>query len=90
MGPNLILGETAGEIARELERFEAHLSGQGDFEMEPNGPLARALMRAEAELLVADALAMRVGTYQERSDGARRHDALLLVVSRMAEARRAA
>ena len=90
MGPNLILGEAAGDISRELERFEAHLAGEGGFEMEPNGPLARELLRAEAELLVADALAMRVGMYEPRSDGARRHDALLLVVSRMAEARRAA
>lgn len=90
MGANLILGETADEVARELTRFEAHLAGQGSFEIEPNGPLQRALMRAEAELLVADALAMRVGTYEPRTDGARRHDALLLVVSRMAEFRRAA
>jgi hypothetical protein len=90
MGPNLILGEAAGDIARELERFEAHLAGQGSFEIEPNGPLQRALMRAEAELLVADALAMRVGTYEARTDGARRHDALLLVVSRMAGHQRAA
>jgi hypothetical protein len=84
------LGEAAGDIARELERFESHLAGQGGFEMEPDGPLTRALMRAEAELLVADALAMQVGTYVPRTDGARRHDALLLVVSRLAEARRAA
>jgi hypothetical protein len=33
---------------------------------------------------------MWVGTYEPRTDGARRHDALLLVVSRMAGHRRAA
>jgi hypothetical protein len=90
MGANLILGETVDDLARELTRFEVHMDGRGTFELEPNGPMLRALMRAEAELLVADALAMRVGTYEQRTDSERRYDALLLVVSRMAESRRAA
>lgn len=86
----LIFGETADELGRELARFEGHLDGTFDLAIEAEGPFMRALLRAEAELLVADALAMQVGTYTERTPNERRADALAFVISRMHEHLRAA
>lgn len=89
---NLVLRELPESLLRELGRAE--LSGRDDndldLELEPNGPLMRALFRAEAELLVADALAMEAGTYEPREPDERRHDALLLIVHRLRSVQQAA
>ena len=89
---NLVLRELPESLLRELGR--AKLGGHGgsdvELELEPNGPLMRALFRAEAELLVADALAMEAGTYLPREPGERRHDALLLVLQRVRNVQQAA
>ena len=49
-------------------------------------PLGRALMRLEAELLVADAAALGTSGHEERTPPQRRHDALLLLAQRISEA----
>jgi hypothetical protein len=74
-----VLGESADEL-------RAAMNGPAD----PTGALARALMRAEAELLVADALAMKVGTYEDRTPDQRLADARLLIFHRLEEVTRAA
>jgi hypothetical protein len=83
---NLVLRELPESLLRELRA--AHLTntdGSTDREiaLEAGGPLMRALFRAEAELLVADALAMESGTWVPREPAERRHDALLLVLQRL-------
>jgi hypothetical protein len=94
MSSNLILGESADEICQALLGLDLAVRADGTSTLkgavEPGGPLVRALMRAEAELLVADALAMRVGTYLDRTPAQRRHDALMLVMHRVRELGRAA
>ena len=83
---NLVLRELPESLLRELQRVDLRRrrdSADFDLELEPQGPLMRALFRAEAELLVADALAMEAGTYVWRDPGERRHDALLLILSRL-------
>jgi len=94
MSSNLIMGESADDIVTEMRQMNitkrvdgtARLDGAVDSE----GPFVRALMRAEAELLVADAAAMSFGTYKDRTPDQRRHDALLLILHRMEEHARAA
>ena len=76
-----VFGEDADDIRRAL-----HAGAPAD----PTGPLTRALLRAEAELLAADAAAMAFGTYVERPARRRRLDALDLVVHRLEEPSRAA
>jgi hypothetical protein len=86
------MGESADEILDALSQLDLNVrpdrSAWGDVVL--TGPLIRALMRAEAELLVADAAAMQFGTYEERTPAQRRHDALLLIVHRLREHARAA
>jgi hypothetical protein len=94
MSSNLILGESADEICEALLGMDLQLRPRGtarlNGKVDATGPLVRALLRAEAELLVADALAMKVGTYEERTPAQRRADALMLVTHRTAEVTRAA
>ncbi len=48
------------------------------------GPsVVRALMRLEAELLIADAGALAAGATLDRTDGQRRADAFMLLIERM-------
>jgi hypothetical protein len=47
-------------------------------------PLGRALMRIEAELLVADAATVGTAQHEERTPPQRRHDALVLLAQRIA------
>jgi hypothetical protein len=51
-----------------------------------DGAVMRALHRAEAELLVADAEAMRAGAYRHRTPGQRRADDFVLVFERLRDA----
>ncbi|WP_375482006.1 hypothetical protein [uncultured Jatrophihabitans sp.] len=85
---NLVLRELPESLRRELGRVDLTRRGgrSPDVEvvLDAGGPLMRALFRAEAELLVADALAMESGTYVARDPDERRHDALLLVLQRLA------
>jgi hypothetical protein len=94
MSSNLIMGESADDIVTEMRQMKlskyADGSGQLDGAVDSEGPFVRALMRAEAELLVADAAAMSFGTYEDRTPDERRHDALLLILHRMEEHARAA
>ena len=91
---NLVLRELPESLLRELQRVELQprrdSGADYDLELEPQGPLMRALFRAEAELLAADALAMEAGTYAERTPDQRRHDALLLILSRLRYVQQAA
>ena len=83
----MVLRELPESLLRELQRVELQPRRGGvtdfDLELEPRGPLMRAIFRAEAELLVADALAMEAGTYVDRTPDQRRHDALLLILHRL-------
>lgn len=80
MGANWVLGERADELMDDLR------PGNGV----PTGPMTRALLRAEAELMVADAAAMQFGTYRPRTVEQRRADALALVRHRLGEVAQAA
>jgi hypothetical protein len=48
------------------------------------GPFRRAMMRAEAELLLEDAEALQSGTYEDRTPEQRAADALVRLVDTMA------
>lgn len=92
-----VFGEPVDLLLDALRRFESEPNGEGrvtvhaDLPPEPGGALVRALMRAEAELLVRDAA--RIGT--DGSDVAwdeeRSTAALFLLLGRLQrEQRRAA
>jgi hypothetical protein len=91
---NLVLRELPESLLREVAQVELtdRPDGGGDYflELEPGGPLMRAIFRAEAELLVADALAMESGNYVPRDSDERRHDALLLILHRLRAVQRTA
>ncbi len=84
---NLVLRELPESLLRELgsAQLSRPSAGQPDVQLtlEQGGPLMRALLRAEAELMVADALAMESGTYVHREPDERRHDAMLLILARL-------
>ncbi|WP_375497883.1 hypothetical protein [uncultured Jatrophihabitans sp.] len=83
---NLVLRELPESLRRELQQAQLTTpqdSAHREIALEAGGPLMRALFRAEAELLVADALAMESGTWVPREPDERRHDALLLVLQRL-------
>jgi hypothetical protein len=90
MSDLMVLGERCGDLAAELSGLElemlpgdlARLSGK----VAVDGPLMRAMHRAEAELLLADAAAMAAGRYAHRTSEQRRHDAFLVLVGRLIEA----
>ncbi len=88
---NLVLRELPESLLRELQRCDLRRrDADVELALEAQGPLMRALLRAEAELLVADALAMEAGTYVERDPGERRHDALQLILQRLRHVQQAA
>ena len=84
---NLVLRELPESLRRELQEAQVIHRRKGsadvDLVIEGSGPLMRALLRAEAELMVADALAMEAGTYVHRTTDERRHDALQLIFARL-------
>lgn len=90
MRDTIVLGERAGDLADELLGLDlslhsdmtATVSGQ----MRMDGPLWRAILRAEAELLLADAEAMAAGRYEGRTQDRRRTDAFVLVAERLGQA----
>ncbi|MGH8859945.1 MAG: hypothetical protein ACRDVG_01715 [Jatrophihabitantaceae bacterium] len=79
-----VFGEPAAEIAATMSTFVRHSVKNGRVKIsgtsDGSGPFLRAMYRAEAELLRADADAMADGTYEHRTPAQRRHDALLLIV----------
>ena len=88
----IVLGERAGDIADELLgldiSFHSDMTATVSGRMQMNGPLWRAILRAEAELLRADADAMAAGRYEGRTQDRRRTDAFVLVAARLGQAAR--
>jgi hypothetical protein len=86
----LVLGERFDDVGDELVGFDVEWRDDGRAEvtgrMSADGALMRALCRAEAELLLADADAMAAGTYRGRTPDQRRADAFVLVAERLGEA----
>jgi len=86
----IVLGERCGDIADELLgldiSFHSDMTATVSGQMQMNGPLWRAILRAEAELLLADADAMAAGRYGGRTQDRRRTDAFVLVAERLGEA----
>ena len=80
----------AGDIADEMlgldVGFHPDVTATVSGQMQMNGPLWRAILRAEAELSLADADAMAAGRYEGRTQDQRRTDAFVLVAERLGEA----
>jgi hypothetical protein len=89
---DLLYGERIDDVVPALKAlFDAgSIDEDGMFaysvELPPavGGPLCRAMMRAEAELLLEDAEALRFGTYEDRTPEQRAADALVRLVDTMA------
>jgi hypothetical protein len=86
----IVLGERAGDLADEMlgldVSFHPDMTATVSGKLKMDGPLMRAFLRAEAELLVSDADAMAAGRYEFRTAGQRRVDAFVLVAERLGEA----
>lgn len=88
---HLVFGESTAELVAEL--LQVHIEpddGNGMTGVSGSfasaGPLIRAIFRAEAELLLADADAMAAGARVNRLPEERTADAFVLVAVRAAEA----
>jgi hypothetical protein len=85
MREQTVLGERCGDLFEEIVGLDftfppaelAHVEGRVHLQ----GALMRAFHRAEAKLLIADAGAMRKGTYVFRTPEQRRADAFALVLT---------
>lgn len=90
MRDTCVLGERYGDIADEMLGMDVDVHPDGTTtvsgRLQMNGPLWRAVLRAEAELLLADADAMAAGRYETRTQDQRRNDAFVLVAERLGEA----
>jgi hypothetical protein len=90
MGGLKVLGERCDELSVEMVGLEftflpgdlARVHGR----VPPQGAVMRAIHRAEAELLVADAKAMGEGVYSHRTAEHRRAAAFTLVLLRFVDA----
>jgi hypothetical protein len=91
---DLVYGEKRSELLPGLAAVAASGEPNGDgmvegsfaLDAEIAHPLFRALMRAEAELLLEDATALGTAGYEERTPDQRRLDALLRLARRCAAA----
>jgi hypothetical protein len=85
-----VFGERCGDVGDELLGMDVDVHPDGTATVsgrfQENGPLWRAILRAEAELLMADADAMAVGRYDARTPDQRRVDAFVLVAERLGAA----
>jgi hypothetical protein len=94
MSTNLIMGESADDIRDALFGLNVEFRPDGRPTLRgtvpTGGPFIRALMRAEAELLAADAVAMQTGVHEACTPDQRRADAFRLLVHRVEEHARAA
>jgi hypothetical protein len=86
----MVLGESLFELATSLYDMEWQPSTDGQIEirgeMPMDGPLSRALFRAEAELLLDDVDAMTAGTWEYRTQAERGADAFVLLTQRLTSA----
>ena len=86
----MVMGERCRDLAEDLRALNYTFLPDGmarvDGRVPTEGSLMRAFLRAEAELLVTDADAMREGAYSRRTDRRRRADAFLLLVLRFTAA----
>jgi len=85
----MVLGERCTDIAVDLRGFSVTWRPDDMAELHGRfpefGPLARALYRAEAELLLADANAMADGSFDGRSADERRSAAFTLLINRFVD-----
>jgi len=86
MSAGIILGERRVDLAADLASLRYEFL-PGDMavvrgELPPEGSAVRAIFRATAELLVADAAAMAAGSYQPRTTKERHHQAFLMLIER--------
>jgi uncharacterized protein (DUF2236 family) len=86
-------GEPVEALISVLRRFEMDDPDDEDmvhlhatYPMDIGRPFHRALMRIEAELLLADADAVGSAGFEDRTPGQRRHDALIELLRRVNEA----
>lgn len=90
--PILVAGEPVTELIRAFLQFETAERPDGmyqiDAHLEPDiaAPLARALLRVEAELLLRDADAWGTDGFEDRTSPQRCADALVELVTRCATA----
>ena len=90
--PILVAGEPVAELIRAFVQFETAEQPDGGYQidarLEPDvaAPLARALMRVEAELLLEDADAWGTEGYEARTSPQRCADAFVELVTRCAVA----
>jgi hypothetical protein len=82
-----VLGELLDDLAMALRSMDMRVKPDGWWEisgaMPADGPLVRALLRAEAELLNGDADDMAARRWTERTPAQRRADAFVLVTERL-------
>jgi hypothetical protein len=84
---NLIGGETVADLAEALQglKLEPARGGMAKVGGLIGAPAIRALMRLEAELLLADADAWATAWTLDRTPAQRRADAFMLLGKRLAE-----
>jgi hypothetical protein len=83
-----VFGEQPKDVGAELTTLDFGASATDGWvrvegRIEGGGPLMRALLRAEAELLLDEAAAMAAGRWTPRDPGERRADAFVLVAERL-------
>lgn len=85
-----VLGESVLDLAEVLHTMHWQPGGSGMTSVTGtvsiNGPLVRALFRAEAELLLDDVAAMAAGCWKYRTQEERSVDAFVLLAQRITAA----
>jgi hypothetical protein len=86
----VVFGERCADLAAELTVLDFDIPPAGTARVSGtvpmDGPLLRAMYRAEAELLLGDVEAMAAGIYEHRTPEQRRADAFVLLFERIGEA----
>ena len=84
------MGERCDDLLADIVRLDFTLRPGADLavvhgRVSNEGPLTRPVFRCEAELLLADAEAMRGGAYRHREHNQRRRDAVALALMRFTD-----
>jgi len=78
-----VAGENVNELAVALNWFLQEVRNKGGLPSDRFSVLCRAIIRIDAELLVAEADRIRPGAKQPRSEGERCEVALLFLIGRV-------
>lgn len=88
MPQTTVFGESLDDVGQALlaMRWRPRADGSGTLSgnIQPQGPLLRAMFRAEAELLLEDAAEMANEEWEHRTQSRRGADALVRVAERLA------